>query len=245
MTLWALCAVGLVGAGWGRADAATATVESSLVERAYRVYGKSASAVVSYMKRRPFRGDYGPAMANIRPRYDLRVETRRRGGHCAVRALRLRVRFVMTLPRAVDRRAFDRSTRRSWDAFRAFTRRHELRHRRIYLRCLRRFVRDARRIRGASCMRLDWAVRRALRAADKRCDRHHHAFDRRDFRRLPHMALFVKARADRRGRAAVLRRAAWRGGRSARRREWARPRPVSGRLPPRERSAAIGRRHTR
>ncbi|PLX38564.1 MAG: hypothetical protein C0606_10275 [Hyphomicrobiales bacterium] len=193
-----------------------AGIKASLVERDYRVHGRSAKAAVSFMKTRPFRGDYGPAMANIRPKYDLRIETRQKAGRCTVRSLSLRIRFTMTLPRAVHRASFDRRTRRAWDSFRAFTRRHELHHKTIYMGCLNRFVKKARRMSSPrSCASLQREIHRALRAADRQCDVRHKAYDRRDFRRLPNLPLFVKARSERYRHSKPTRRTAERRGHGA------------------------------
>ena len=169
--------------------------------RDYRVRGVSARDLVSYMKSRPFRGDYGPAMANIRPRYLLELKTRQIKRGCAVRSAKVRVRFTVTLPKAVDERRFDARTRRMWRSFRRFTVRHENGHRRIYMRCFRRFERAARRSKSkSSCISLRYDLRRRLRAADKDCDRLHRAFDRREFPRVRNLSLFRQARAQKNGR---------------------------------------------
>ncbi len=208
----ALAAAALIGLS----PPARADISARTVERDYRVRGHDAPALVRFMRRRPFAGDNGPAMANIRPRYDLRITTRpgarRRGkaAACQVGSLKLSIRFTMTLPRAVHEPRFDRRTRRAWRHFTRFARRHEEVHRRIYLTCARRFLREAARLSSErSCSRLRRDVRRLLRDRDRACNRQHDAFDRRDFPRLKHMALFTLARqaAPARGRRTARRKA--------------------------------------
>lgn len=189
--------------------AAHAEISARTIERDYRVRGLNARTLVSYMRRRPFAGDNGPAMANIRPRYDLKVETaagegrardtrkaaRARG--CRVDKVSLSIRFTMTLPHAVQESRLDHRTKRAWRSFRSFTRRHEETHRRIYLRCARGFLRKAAAMSSQnSCYRLKREVRRLLDREDKACNRLHDAFDRRDFPRVRHMPLFRLARQE-------------------------------------------------
>lgn len=213
MDLWQHLRTGLLaglfctGAIIGAGPAAYAEIATRTIERDYRVRGIDARTLVGYMRARPFAGDNGPAMANIRPRYDLKIETaagerKARGkrkaektGVCRVGKVTLSIRFTMTLPRAVQEARLDRRTRRAWRSFKSFTRRHEETHRRIYLRCARGFLRKAAAMSSpGSCYRLKREVRRLLDREDKACNRLHDAFDRRDFPRVRHMPLFTLAR---------------------------------------------------
>ncbi|MCB1508063.1 MAG: DUF922 domain-containing protein [Hyphomicrobiaceae bacterium] len=188
----ALMAVPGVFAGPAQAQRLTDRLE----ERAYRVRGLTARTLVGYMRAYPFPGDYGAAMANIRPRYDLRVETQSHGAECRVRRVDLDIHFVMTLPEAVQEDALGRTARRHWQRFSRFARAHELYHRQIYLGCARRFLRAARRMREAGCRALERAVRQALSASEEACEAQHLAFDRREAPRLQRLSLFRAARAE-------------------------------------------------
>lgn len=179
---------------------AAAQPRSVTVTKDYRVRGATERSLVAYMKQRPFPGDRGPAMANIRPRYSLDLETVERSGTCRISRIALSIRFVMTLPRAVDADRFSASTRRNWNRFRAFAKRHEEVHRRIYLGCARRFIATARRqSHDGACFGLRLHVRRLLREQERNCDRLHDAFDRRDLQRLRQLTLFRQARLRPRG----------------------------------------------
>lgn len=190
-----LALAGIFAATWLVSSYAAAEIKHTTVERAYRVHGAEARSLVAYMKRRPFRGDKGPAMANIRPRYKLTIKTKSSGGTCLVARIKLDIRFVMTLPDAVHARRFNGRTARAWASFRRFAEQHEKVHRRIYLGCARRFLAKARNGRDRSCRALQADIRRQLKAADRDCNRLHDAFDRREFPRVPQLALFRQARA--------------------------------------------------
>ncbi|WP_319531098.1 DUF922 domain-containing protein [uncultured Cohaesibacter sp.] len=166
--------------------------------RDYRVHGETAGELVSYMKRRPFRGDYGPAMANIRPRYTLRTATSKTARGCRISELSLDIRFIMTLPKAIDSHRHSSSTRQAWRGFRAFAKRHEEGHRKIYLSCARRYASKVLLLPPTlSCSSIERQARRMLREQEKACDIQHHAFDRREFRRVPSLSLFRQARQER------------------------------------------------
>jgi len=137
-------------------------------------------------------------MANVRPRYRLTMETRKDKHVCRIKTLDLSIRFIMTLPRAVNKDRFAPRTRRTWASFRAFAQRHESVHRRIYMNCARRFLRTARRrsVPG-SCSKLRREVNRMLRDQKRDCERLNDAFDRRELSRLRTLSLFRNARLNR------------------------------------------------
>lgn len=185
-----LCAI------FGAIVPGTANPRSSIVNKDYRVYGGTERALVTYMKSQPLRGDKGPAVANVRPRYKLRTETRKLQGSCRVEKLDLSIRFIMTLPRAMESARFSARTKRTWAGFRAFAKRHENRHRGIYLQCARTFLRAARRLSDRhSCAALRRRVHIMLRKQKTDCERLNDAFDRRELPRLRNLPLFRNARS--------------------------------------------------
>ncbi len=177
----------------------TANLTQRSEMRDYRVYGKTARELVNYMRRRPFRGDNGPAMANIRPKYRLNMKTERRGSSCKLKHSSLDIRFVITLPKAMQLSSQSRQTRRAWTRFRAFTKRHEEVHRRLYVKCARRFLSKTKRLqKQGSCRVLKRHMHQELKQQEKDCDRLHLAFDNRDFPRVPGLGLFRQARLEQR-----------------------------------------------
>lgn len=167
------------------------------IERQYRVRGTTAADVAAHMRARPFRGDYGPAIGNIRPRYTPVVRTSTRDGRCRIEHFRLDVTFTMTLPHAVQRQAFDRKTERVWRGLLRFVRQHELTHRKIYLSCAGRAERAVAKLAAPNCFQLNRDIRNLLRAQDKLCEARHLAFDRRELLRLTNHPFFKFARATR------------------------------------------------
>lgn len=172
---------------------ALAGVTATTATRYYHVGGSSRVSLAQRMRANPFRGDHGGAVANIRPKYSLNVVTKQAGGVCRISRIDLKVRFVLTLPRA-NESAMSASTRSSWRSFVAFARRHEQRHRSIYLQCAHNFAAKAQRLTGSSCGAVKARVRRLLEAEDRACDRRHAAFDRGERRRLSGLSLFRSTR---------------------------------------------------
>lgn len=174
-------------------DLAAAGVSTSTRTASYRVSGSTASDLVSYMRRNPFPGDHGGAVANIRPSYSLSVATRQAGGACRASAVNLKVGFVITLPVATGAGAMSPATRAAWGSFVAFARRHEERHRAIYLDCARGFVAKAERMTASSCIGLNAGIRRLLESEKRACERRQIAFDRQDSGRVVSLSLFAMA----------------------------------------------------
>lgn len=172
---------------------AFAGVTSTTSHRYYSVSGTSQTTLAKRMRSNPFRGDGGRAVANIRPKYALNVTTKKSGQSCRLTNVNLNIRFVLTLPRA-NEGAMSASTRSRWRSFVSFARRHEERHRAIYLQCARNFAAKAQRLSGSSCSGLKAKAQRLLNAEDRACDRRHAAFDRSERRRLASQPLFRTAR---------------------------------------------------
>lgn len=189
----AAAAVLLVGAG----NNLRAEIIQKTVERQYRVHGKSARAVAAYMRDRPFHGDYGPAIANIRARYSFDFKTKKDQSTCRVDRFRLRVDFTMTLPFATQESSFDRNTKRRWKSLQHFIRRHEGVHRKIYLSCARQMEREVKKLRPEFCRSLNRDISRIVRETKKTCEAKQRAFDRQELRRLTNHSFFKQARAER------------------------------------------------
>jgi len=178
----------------GLGTTAFAEVRSSTQTRSYSVGGTTARSLVSYMRSRPFHGSRGDAVANIRPSYALNVATRQSGSVCRASKVTLNIRFVMTLPRAQSTSAMNASTRSAWNAFVAFTRRHEETHRSIYVQCGNNFVAKAERMTASNCGALQASIRQLLEREKSACEARQRAFDRSEYRRVAGLSLFRMAR---------------------------------------------------
>jgi predicted secreted Zn-dependent protease len=175
-------------------EAGNADVRSSTDLRAYLVGGTTPASLVSYMRRRPFPGDNGPAVANIRPHYTLSVDTSYADAVCKPTAIDLNIDFVMTLPEAKTPDQFSPWTRSAWSAFVDFARRHEETHRSIYLDCAEDFTAKALQLAASSCASLRESIAAAFKAEDRACDRRQRAFDRAQYRLVLGVSLFAGAR---------------------------------------------------
>jgi len=172
---------------------ALAGVSSSSQINPYWVGGSTASALISYMRNRPFHGDRGDAVANIRPSYSLSVSGKQAGGSCRAVDVGLKVRFVITIPRARNAGAMSPATLSAWNNFVAFATRHENQHKSIYLQCAGEFVAKAMRMTAPSCFALSANIRSQFDAAKRACEKRQLAFDRRDYGRVFGLSLFAMA----------------------------------------------------
>jgi predicted secreted Zn-dependent protease len=186
--------IGVLVIAAGLSVIATATgeagVRSSTEFRAYRVGGTTAGGLVSYMRRKPFPGDNGPAVANIRPHYTLSVDTTFGDAVCSVKDIDLNIAFVMTLPRARAPGAFSPATRSAWNGFVDFATRHEETHRTIYVDCASDFTAKASALVAANCAKLRGDIDAMFKTANRACERRQLAFDRGEYRKVLRLSLF-------------------------------------------------------
>lgn len=184
----ALCAT--VMATVALAGSVTSTTEIET----YAMEGTTPLAIVSYYHTRPFSGDHGPALANIRYTTDLNVDTKESGDRCRASSVRLSMHFVVTLPDNDETAAMSRSTRAMWNQLVAFARAHEFGHRAMDLQCMRRFVERAERVSGESCRSVESTVRDMLEASEAACDRGQRGYDQRESVRAANLGMFRAAR---------------------------------------------------
>jgi predicted secreted Zn-dependent protease len=123
--------------------------------------------------------DDGPAFANITHDHRLSVRTESAGGLCRVTGLGFRWDFVITLPKAVDYGAMDASTRRMWDQFIAYLKKHEEEHRAIFMTCGKSFVPAATKLTGLpGCLGMEKKVRAFVDRQYAACMEKQRDFDR-------------------------------------------------------------------
>lgn len=171
-----------------------AAVRSSTELHAYVVAGTTAASLVSYMRRRPFPGDSGPAVANIRPHYMLSIDTTYGDAVCRPTDIDLNINFVLTLPEARSPATFSPSTRSAWSNFVDFARRHEETHRGIYLDCADDFAAKALELAASNCTSLRERIATMFDAEGRACESRQRAFDRAQYRIVRGLSLFGAAR---------------------------------------------------
>lgn len=106
------------------------------------------------------------------------------GKSCEVQDYRLKLDFVVKLPKIKNEKVLPAADRSRWQQFSAFLKTHEETHRKIWLDCAADLERQVKSIKAKSC---DDADRKATRLWDKlraNCSKKHEAFDASEQKRL-------------------------------------------------------------
>lgn len=142
------------------------------------------------MRARPIIDEDGPAIANITHDHKLVVKSEKSGGSCRSKKIDFTWRFVITLPKAVDKAGMSTNTRRMWREFTTYLKRHEEHHRTIFLGCGRKFLADAAKITGGrSCFGFKRKIRRFIKDKYDACMKKQRAYDRRERSTIANLAL--------------------------------------------------------
>ncbi|MCA3573569.1 MAG: DUF922 domain-containing protein [Aestuariivirga sp.] len=99
------------------------------------------------------------------------------GASCRVEDYRLRLDFVIKLPKIKNEKVLPAADRKRWQQFSSFLKTHEETHRKIWLDCAADLERQVKSIKAKSCSEAD---RKATQLWDKiraACNRKHIAFD--------------------------------------------------------------------
>ena len=158
----------------------------------YTISGKSARSLYQQMIRRgPHIGReraFATASMKLDPSFKLSGKK-----SCRFSRFRMNMEFEIRLPKVRNEKSLPKQTRRQWRAFYKFVRRHELRHRAIWISCIKKLERQVRRLRPKNCNSLEGQFTRALDKAAKACNRRQDAFDRAEQKRLARHPLIVAA----------------------------------------------------
>lgn len=179
-------------------------VTSSIIY--FPVRGTTPSALYADVLRSAPRGQSGRAMATTQAKI-TQDATIRRGARCRLESYRLDVKITTRLPRLAENRRISPALRRTWNGFASYVRRHEARHKAIYLRCVRKIEAGARRAfnKAGSCRAAKSALQRMFRRGLARCEALHAGYDRREAGRIKRLPLIVQATRSRRQRARAVR----------------------------------------
>ena len=167
---------------FGSPPAAQAGVVSRTGVMHFTLSGTSERALLDQFVRRGPKVGGRHAFARTRVRSRMRATLAGVAGRCVVRRLTLTMRFQILLPRADKERRFPPAMKRRWRAFLAHLRRHEERHKRIWLACGREAERRLKGLHASSCRALNRRMKRIYHAVMARCDARHAAFDARESR---------------------------------------------------------------
>ena len=180
---------------------AEARPKSTLKITYYTISGSNEHSLDQQMARLgpSHRGGKAYATLSVDPTFSGRLTA---GKYCVLRKFAVNAKFVMTLPRLAAGTHLSGATRARWRSFAAFVRRHEERHRAIWLGCLARGEARALKLRLGSCRQLDAAVDKVFKEEWVRCEPLHDAFDAAAQVQLKKHPLIVAASSSK-GKAAL------------------------------------------
>ena len=159
----------------------------------YTISGNSARNLYQQMISR------GPHVGRDRALAATSVVTRQSGelvgkSGCQVRNYRLNLDFTINLPRVKNEKSLSPRLRKRWKAFYQFVRRHEHRHRSIWIGCAAKIESQVRRLKAGSCRELDAKANKIFQTFSTACEKQHDAFDRAEQKRLARHPLVVAAK---------------------------------------------------
>ncbi len=171
---------------------AVARPHSTLTIKYYSISGPDDRSLDQQMARfGPLhRGGKAYATLSADPKFDGRLVG---GKTCQLQHFRVDAKFVMTLPKLAPGVRLSPATAVRWKRFSAFVRRHEDRHRAIWLGCLARGEARALQLRVNDCSRLDAAVEQIFKQEWARCETLHDAWDAEQQVELKSQPLIIAA----------------------------------------------------
>ena len=158
----------------------------------YTISGKSARNLYQQMVSR------GPHVSGDRALAATSVKTQQTGelsgkSTCRVRNYKLSMDFTIRLPKVRNEKSLTPRLRKRWKAFYQFVRRHEQRHRSIWIGCAKRIEREVRKVRSKSCRKVDQKANEIFKKLSAACDKQHNRFDAAEQKRLARHPLVVAA----------------------------------------------------
>lgn len=155
----------------------------------FTVQGSTPAAVLNSILSRGPGGNSGVAMATTQASYNQKVEPK--GGRCRAA---LSVDILIRLPR-LSKSSRTKSVRKVWGSFISYIRKHERRHRSIYIGCAKRMDKKVRAaVRKLGCKKSRSRVNAILKEEDARCNRLNRAYDQRERKRIQRLALVRQAK---------------------------------------------------
>lgn len=106
------------------------------------------------------------------------------GSSCKILDYRLKLDFVIKLPKIRNEKVLPASDRKRWQQFSGFLKAHEETHRQIWMDCAADLERQVKSIRAKSCSEADRKASQLWERLRTACNRKHSAFDRAEQARL-------------------------------------------------------------
>jgi predicted secreted Zn-dependent protease len=143
----------------------------------YLVTGESAQSLFESMLSNGPRVGGGKAYASTRMDPNVKASTVAAGGQCRVDHFKMEMTFTIRLPQLENDRNVAPALRRSFERFYEFARRHEEKHRTIWLECAAEAEAMATGVTAGSCTEAEARSLKIVEEVSKRCDQRHAAFD--------------------------------------------------------------------
>lgn len=162
----------------------------------YKISGKSAAAIYAAMI------SNGPRVRGAEAYAATTAETTQtgklvQGSMCQVQNYRLKLDFVIRLPKLTGESAMAAGDRNRWRQFVAFLKRHEETHRSIWLDCAVRLERQVKALRIADCGAADRQAAKLWSATRAQCSARHDAFDAAEQKRIIRQPFVINALSNR------------------------------------------------
>ncbi|MCB1379873.1 MAG: DUF922 domain-containing protein [Alphaproteobacteria bacterium] len=103
---------------------------------------------------------------------------------CRIQDYKLRIDFVIKLPRIKNEKALPSGDRARWQQFSSFLKRHEERHRAIWLECAADLDKKVRAIKAKTCSQAESRATALWDATRAACSKRHDAFDKAEQKKL-------------------------------------------------------------
>lgn len=149
----------------------------------YTIRGDTAAKVYASMMKRGPRVNGAKAYAST-----LATTTQNgklsQGAYCRIEDYRLKLDFVIRLPKIKNERVLPPGERKRWQQFSAFLKVHEETHREIWLGCAADLERQVKAIKAKSCSEADRKANQLWEGIRAACNKKHTAFDIAEQKRL-------------------------------------------------------------
>ena len=191
----------MLGLGLCLAGATTAAAVPSQTTKYvyYPISGETAAEIYTGMLR------YGPHVGGAKAYAATTASssqdgTLRQGKSCLIQDYRLKINFVIKLPKISKEAVLPQPDRSRWREFTQFLKKHEETHRSIWLGCAGELEAQVKAIKAKSCEDADRKATRLWDKMRKACTGKHDAFDAAEQKRLLKQP-FVRLVLTRRGKA--------------------------------------------
>lgn len=149
----------------------------------YTVSGDSAADIYAAMLRK------GPKVNGTKAYAATSATTTQdgkliQGKSCSIQDYRVKLDFVIKLPKIRNEKLLPPAERKRWQQFSAFLKAHEETHQRIWMDCAADLERQVKAIKARSCDDADRKASQLWERMRQQCSRKHAAFDQAEQKRL-------------------------------------------------------------